>query len=165
MRQRERQSMNGGRVRERGRHSIRSRLQAPSCQHRAWCGARTYRPWDGDLSWSQPLNRLSHPGTPHLPFLFTSSRVSRNSKREGALSLCGHGIYNIKSPLSHSPSQSLPSWWVVSEFLQGQLLLEKVKRCSMIHFISNFLVRFWVRVCLGKRKEGMWLGLFFLEMF
>ena len=30
--------------RERGRHRIRSRLQAPSCQHRARRGARTHRP-------------------------------------------------------------------------------------------------------------------------
>ena len=54
-----------GRSRERGRHRIRSRLQAPSCQHRARCGARTHEPWDHDLSRSQTLNRLSHPGAPH----------------------------------------------------------------------------------------------------
>ena len=60
---RERQSMNGGRS-ERGRHRIRNRLQALSCQHRAWRGARTHGPQDHDLSRSRPLNRLSHPGTP-----------------------------------------------------------------------------------------------------
>ena len=42
---------------------IGSRLQDPSCQHRAWPGARTHEPWDHDLSWSRMLNRLSHPGT------------------------------------------------------------------------------------------------------
>ena len=36
--------------------------------HRAWCGARTHKPWDHDLSWSWILNWLSHPGTPR-PFL------------------------------------------------------------------------------------------------
>ena len=36
--------------RERGRHSIRSRLQALSCQHRAWCWAQTHELWDRDLS-------------------------------------------------------------------------------------------------------------------
>ena len=51
-----------GRVRERGRHRIRSRLQALSCQHRAWCGAQTHGLWDHDLSGSRTLNRLSHPG-------------------------------------------------------------------------------------------------------
>ena len=50
-----------GRVRERGRHRIRSRLQALSCQHRARRGALTHEPWDHDLSWSRMLNRLSHP--------------------------------------------------------------------------------------------------------
>ena len=30
--------------RERGRHRIRNRLQAPSCQHRARCGARIHGP-------------------------------------------------------------------------------------------------------------------------
>ena len=53
-----------GRGRERGRHRIGSRLQALSCQHRARCRAHTHKPWDHDLSRSQMLNWLSHPGTP-----------------------------------------------------------------------------------------------------
>ena len=53
-----------GRGRERGRHRIWSGLQAQSCQHRAWCGAWTHKLWDRDLSWSQMLNWLSHPGAP-----------------------------------------------------------------------------------------------------
>ena len=53
-----------GRVRERGRHRIWSRLLALSCQHRARCGAWTHELWDHDLSQSQMLNQLSHPGTP-----------------------------------------------------------------------------------------------------
>ena len=60
-----------------GADRIRNRLQALSCQHRAWCGAQTHKPWDHDLSQSQMLNRLSHPGAlrfissfPHLmPFI------------------------------------------------------------------------------------------------
>ena len=55
-----------GRVRERGRHRTWNRLQALSSQHRAQCGARTHIPWDRDLSWSRPLNRLSHPGAPRF---------------------------------------------------------------------------------------------------
>ena len=65
---RERQSASG-RGAERGRHRIPSRLQAPSCQHRAWCRAWTHEPWDHDLSWSQTLNRLSHLGTPVILFI------------------------------------------------------------------------------------------------
>ena len=43
---------------------IWSRLQAQSCQHRAWCRARTHGPRDHVLSQSRTLNRLSHPGAP-----------------------------------------------------------------------------------------------------
>ena len=59
-----------GRGRERGRHRIRSRLQALSCQHRAQCGARTHELWDHDLSWSWTLNQLSHPGAPIIWTLY-----------------------------------------------------------------------------------------------
>ena len=53
-----------GRGRERGKHWIRSRLQALSCQHRAWFGFWPQEPWDHDLSRSWKLNQLSHPGAP-----------------------------------------------------------------------------------------------------
>ena len=53
-----------GEGRERGRHRMQSRFQAPSCQHRAWHGAQTHKPWDHDLSQSQTLNWMSHPGAP-----------------------------------------------------------------------------------------------------
>ena len=59
-----------GRGRERGRHGIGSKLQALSCQHRARCGARTHEPQDQDLSQSQLLNRLSHPGAPIYIYIF-----------------------------------------------------------------------------------------------
>ena len=48
--------------RENGRHRIWNRLQALSCQHRAQGGAWIHEPRDHDLSWSQMLNWLSHPG-------------------------------------------------------------------------------------------------------
>ena len=53
-----------GRDRERGRHRIRNRLQALSCQHRARRGARTHEQRDRDLSRSRTLHRLSPPGAP-----------------------------------------------------------------------------------------------------
>ena len=59
-----------GRGRERGRHRIRSSLQVPSCQHRAQNGAWTHEPWDHDLSWSQPLKQLSHPGSSNTHLFF-----------------------------------------------------------------------------------------------
>ena len=54
---------------ERGRHRIRSRLQAPSCQRRARRGARTHELRDHDLSRSQTLDRLNHPGAPENTLL------------------------------------------------------------------------------------------------
>ena len=61
--------------RDRGRHRIWIRLQAPSCQHRARRGARTHGPWDHDLNRSWTLNRLSHPGTPSVYLYHKSVRI------------------------------------------------------------------------------------------
>ena len=66
--ERQRQNTNGLGA-ERGRHRIRSRLQAPSRQHRARRRARTHEPWAHDLSRSQMFNRLSHPGARRLSLL------------------------------------------------------------------------------------------------
>ena len=57
----------GGAEREGDR--IQSRPQAPSCQHRAICGAQTHKLWAHDLSWSRTLNWLSHPGAPSVTVL------------------------------------------------------------------------------------------------
>ena len=65
--------------RERWRHRIWSRSQALSCQHRAQCGARTYKLRDYDLNWSQTLNRLSHQAT--LPLLFSWGTYHSPSSR------------------------------------------------------------------------------------
>ena len=56
---------------ERDGNKTRSRLQALSCQHRAWCGAQTHTLRDHDLSRSRPPNRLSHPGDPKAHILIT----------------------------------------------------------------------------------------------
>ena len=59
--------------RERRRHRLPSRLQALSCQHRARQRAGTHRLPDHDLSGSQTLDRLSHPGAPGDGFNIQSS--------------------------------------------------------------------------------------------
>ena len=61
---------------EGGRHRIRSRLWALSCQHTAWHGAWTLKLWDHDLSWSQPLNWLSPPGAPTWSHYWSSLLVA-----------------------------------------------------------------------------------------
>ena len=71
LRERERQSSSRGGAEKEG-DRIQSRLQAPSCQHRAWHGAWTRELQDHDLSWSRTLNPLNHPGTPNV-FLFWSA--------------------------------------------------------------------------------------------
>ena len=76
-----------GRSRGRGRHRIW--LQALSRQHRARCGARThelFEPWDHDLSRSQRLTWLSHPGTPFRFFFFFFNHKNNTS----SLSPCAH---------------------------------------------------------------------------
>ena len=86
---RERQSMNGGGGRERGRHRIGSRLQALSHQPRARHGAWTHGPRDHDLSWSRTLNRLSHPGAPEVLFLNNIKRLNLISLSTYALCVVG----------------------------------------------------------------------------
>ena len=61
--------------REKGRHRIRSKLQALSCQHRAQCRAWTHELQDHDLSQSRSLDQLSHPGTLSMWFLISRSWV------------------------------------------------------------------------------------------
>ena len=63
---REERAWAGERQRERGTEDLR---QAPPWQQRAWWGAWTHKLWHHDLSQSQVLNWLSHPGAPPLPIL------------------------------------------------------------------------------------------------
>ena len=58
-----------GRGRERGRHRIWSRPQAPSYEHRARHRAQTHKLWDHDLSQSRTCNLLSHSGAPLIMLL------------------------------------------------------------------------------------------------
>ena len=67
--------MNGGGS-ERGRHRIRNRLQALSCQHKARRGARTHGPRDRDLA---EVGRLTDCAT-QAPLMFI---FEREREREG----------------------------------------------------------------------------------
>ena len=64
--ERERDRVWVGKGQRERRHRIWSRLQAPSCQHRAWHRFWTHKPWYHELSQSRTLNRLSYPGAPEL---------------------------------------------------------------------------------------------------
>ena len=57
-RERERETMSRA-----GAENRRENLkQAPCCQHRTWCKARSHKPWDHDVSWSQESD--SQPAEP-----------------------------------------------------------------------------------------------------
>ena len=90
-RERERRRVSGGGA-ERGRPRIRSRLQALSCQHTAWHGAWTHKPWDHDLSRSWMLNQLSYPGAP--PGICFNHYLSNPRAEETKASLKSHVLFS-----------------------------------------------------------------------
>ena len=107
----ERQSTSRGRGRERGRHRIRNRLQTLSCQHRAWRGARTHGLWDHDLSWSQMLNRLSHPGAPGRTFLdYTHAKWRQSIVRTKSIPVCSWSEAMTATWPSATPCATVCSW-------------------------------------------------------
>ena len=62
--------MQVGKGQRRGTEDLKQALH----QHQwAWCGAWTPKPRDHDLSQSQMLNQMSHPGAPNFNFLTDGS--------------------------------------------------------------------------------------------
>ena len=88
-----------GRDRKRGRHRVGSRLQAPSHQHRARCGAQTHEPGDRDPSRSRTLNLVSHPGAPR-PLTSSSNTHTKVCTR------LAHSCTRITSPIPTHQSHS-----------------------------------------------------------
>ena len=78
------------RGRERGRHRIRSRLLALSCQHRARCGARSHKPWDHDLWWSWLLNWATQAPQTWVDFWTYNLEALATSKRFSVRRWCDH---------------------------------------------------------------------------
>ena len=115
--ERERQSMSKGGA-ERGRHRIQSRLQALSCQHRAWHRAQTHQPWDHNPT----LNWLSHPGAPHTFFSSAHGNILqyRPQVRPGRLNRF-EKIGIIQSIFSNHSATKL-------EISKGRLPCHKVKK-------------------------------------
>ena len=85
-----------GRGRERGRHRIWSRLQAPSHHHRAQHRAQTHVQRDHDLSQSRTLNGLSHPGAPHVTLVVKwEQELQTNNWLSSNLHLCSTSVTHI----------------------------------------------------------------------
>ena len=157
------------RNRERGRHRFRSRLQVLSCQHRVRCGARTRKLWDHDLSRSQTLNWLSHPGTPSKILFWLWHSMIHNIMiclmilyfLDNLLFSClpyfkntEHNMYNTKYVFIICLCTSKVSVHVrllVVTFLGNQWLYKDFKLCGSLaplqplHFLRvNCICRIWL---------------------
>ena len=139
-----------GRGRERGRHRIWSRLQAPSCQHRDRHGARTHRPWDHDLSRSRTLNRLSHPGAP--VGLTPSPVQGSNSRLWDRDPSQGQELDALPTETLRYPQQDLRFTVPLCVYLQlgnfhGRIELYQL---NMTHLSILLLMSSWAVFCLGS---------------
>ena len=123
--------------RERGRYRIQSRLQALSCQHRAWCGAWTHQPWDHDLSRSQTLTQLSH------PVFILKSRFS-------PLLLCSRPSCQPTS--RHFPPELYLRWGCVSKPFTSESPVAWT--CS--DSLGDGLIEQWSAAFLPHRKFVVW---------
>ena len=119
---RERQSASGGGA-ETGRHRIRNRLQALSCQHKAQSGAQTQEPPYHDPRRSPTLNWLSHPVALISHFKYTYFNSS--------------GCFNCQFASPPIPSLPFPkcqmSIWGISSDGKGE------KETSML-IVQNFVL-------------------------
>ena len=142
------------RGRERGRHRIWSRLQAPSCQYRARCGARTHKPWDGDLSQSQTLNWLSHPGVQVYSFLISVSSqydtwkpsIQNNWKNEWMNEWTNESRFRDHNTLGSEGWSNTGDVDCQSESTyQFSTILRRWKRwqCIFINWIRTICIWFW----------------------
>ena len=83
-----------------GRDRLWSRLQALSCQHRAWRRTQTHELLDHDLSRSPTLNQLSHPVTPLIVVLIFNFLMTYNVEYSLHMLLCHLYITLIYSEVS-----------------------------------------------------------------
>ena len=123
--------------REGDTHTQRSRLKAPSCQHRAPHKAQTQELWDHDLSQSRILNWLSHPGTPwDSYFQFRSfSRVNVPS----SLSFLKTYLWFIDLHIKHMKKES--------EFKNSIMVDKPISKC-VIPFTNKEVVLYICEACL-----------------
>ena len=128
-----------GMGREKGRHRNWSRLQALSCQHRAWHGAGTHKPWDHDLSRSRRLNQLSHPGTPKLQHLYELVSILglwRRGRRQ-VLSSTTWFLLECNNP-SYTPS-SMPNCEGVAKIEKVFFWLLSEIIITVLQYVSTFI--------------------------
>ena len=131
----------------------RSRLQALRCQHRAQHGARTHGTWNHDLSRSQTLNRLSHPGAPNGNYILSCLDENYGIILDSSLSLtsCVQNICKyfwlylqnmfqehrfLLSPALHS---SLSYYWLLPRLLTAIIfqILSFAYTCLLVFFPNS----------------------------
>ena len=140
-----------GRGRERGRHRIQSRLQPLSCQHRARRRAWTHEPWDHDLSWSQTLNQLSHPGAPKSDYF--------NKRKEQMFTMPRLG--SLPSQYAHCWHTGAPLW-VSSTFLEmGSTVSGAPCLSPGLKWCSNFFQNWFVAAAEEITEMSCFLFFFF----
>ena len=128
--------------RERHTHRIWSRLPAPSCEHRAQCGAWTHESWDHDLNWSWTPNRLSHP-TPLTSIILKTCMLK-------SLNLCfmsqifSYTFFFRCFHIHFSISVSL--WWFVEEFSSLMICSLTLSHLSSFYFNLSLSVSFSFRL-------------------
>ena len=118
--------------REKGRHRIWSRLQDLSCQYRAWCRAQPHELWDHDLSPSQTLNQVSHPGAPLQCFI----------------------VFRVQVLLRYILPPFFTSFVI---FIPRYFISFSVIVSGVVFFLLMFIYLFWERECQQGRvreREG-----------
>ena len=140
------------RGRERGRHRIWIRLQAPSCQHRARRRAWTHRPRNHDPSWSWTLNRLCHPGAP-TALVFKINESFRSTWMTQSSEHLTLAQIMISQSVSSSPASGsvLTAWSLepVSDSVTPPL-------CPFLaHALSLSVSQKWINVKNKVKKKGI----------
>ena len=144
-----------GRGKERGREDPKQALHWQQCAQR---GAWTHKPRDDDLSWSQTLNWLSHPGVSrdmplnHFIFLAQNGHPERRGKREDTCSKL-HSFSKVCVVLGRARSKLIPvsfqnktSHPLETEYslnlFEVMLLTASCLFCIYLYLIYRFLVNF-----------------------
>ena len=120
-----------GSVRERGRHRTWSRLQALSCEPRAWWGARTHRPWNRDLSQRWMLSQLSHPGANFFFLIWLNARTH-----------CMGGFSWLQSSHDQDVCWSFGFFWLIAI----HILFPVSNQCFSHHRFVNAPCVLWILI-------------------
>ena len=137
---------------ERDTHRIWNRLQAPRCQQRARCEARTHEPRDRDVSRSRTLNRLSHPGAPALGSYISCPRPLLQGEQDVKKDSEFWTIYAASSPVGIELTLEVVQLRAVQwNFLQQW----KCPMCDIQYNNQMWLQSIWYVVSVGQASDSI----------